>query len=155
VPWASLLSTVSTGLAGGKKDAIKIVPLEDWVEVLDKSTQENHGFVNENNPATKLLGFWRGVSGRSIERPARSHGSSLIVGHTNGTLKQSNGAPTTGSDHERSEEMKALSKASHVVDRAVEGKFEVAKLLRDSSEAAGLQPVSPEWMKIWLRQWNF
>ena len=109
VPWSGLRDTIRTEFGG--PDKIRIVSLTEWVEALERSTEDNHGFVVESNPATKLLGFWKGASDKS----------------------------------------KNISS----VDGQVQEEFQVTRLQKDSSQAAGLKAVSPEWMKIWLKQWAF
>lgn len=78
--WPTLLDTVQNGLGG--PDKIRIVQLAEWVEALERSAQENHGFAVESNPAIKLLGFWKGLVGKSqqssIAEPLGSNG------HANG-----------------------------------------------------------------------
>lgn len=63
VPWSALLETIQIGLGG--QDKIRIVPLDSWIEALERSAQETHGLVIESNPATKLLDFWRNVADQS------------------------------------------------------------------------------------------
>lgn len=123
VPWPTLLGTVQAEFGG--PDKIRIISFTEWVEALERSTQDNHGFVVESNPAIKLLDFWKNVSDRN------KHNAS------NGVV--ANGVVANG-DSGHSE---------------LKGEYEVASLQRDSCEASGLEAVSPGWMKMWLKQWNF
>lgn len=107
--WSELITTVQKGL--GEPSNIQIVPFGDWVEALAKSTNDNHGFVAETNPATKLLDFFRLISRDSQQLESQKVNEQL--------------------------------------------EYEVKRLKKDSSEAAQLGPVSPEWMKIWLKKWAF
>jgi thioester reductase-like protein len=118
VPWSALLNTVQASFGG--PDKIRIVSLTEWTEALERSAQDNYGFVVESNPGTKLLGFWKNVADKNK--------------NINSDELSANG----GGSHEK-----------------LQGEFEVTGLQRDSSEASGLKAVSPEWMKIWLKQWAF
>lgn len=107
--WSDLMETVQEGLGGPSK--IQAVPFGEWVEALAKSANDNHGFVVEANPATKLLDFYRLVSRDTHQATSQKENRQL--------------------------------------------EYEVERLKRDSSEAAKLGAVSPEWIKIWLKQWAF
>ncbi|OKL63405.1 hypothetical protein UA08_01778 [Talaromyces atroroseus] len=63
VPWSNLLDTVRREFGG--PDKTRTVSLTEWVEALERSAQDNYGFVVESNPAIKLLGFWKNVAGKN------------------------------------------------------------------------------------------
>jgi thioester reductase-like protein len=107
--WSDLIKTVQEGLGGPLN--IKVVSFGEWVEALARSTNDNHGFVVETNPATKLLDFFRLISRDSHQLTSEKGNEKL--------------------------------------------EYQVERLKKDSSEAAQLGPVSPEWVKIWLKQWAF
>lgn len=122
VSWSLLLDTVLDDLGG--PDKIQVASLTEWVEALERSAQDNYGFVVESNPAIKLLGFWHSIVKNSKENNCNG---SKTNGHVNG---------------DRGRE-------------TPQEEFAVTKLQRDSSEASSMDAVSPEWMKIWLKQWSF
>jgi thioester reductase-like protein len=117
MPWSALLETVQISLGG--PDKIRTVSLASWIEALERSAQDTHGLVANNNPATKLLDFWRNVADQS-------------------RLLSSAKKDEKPADNDN-----------------VQREFEVANLQSHSSEARNLQAVSPEWMKVWMRQWAF
>ncbi|KAJ9348646.1 putative NRPS-like enzyme [Paecilomyces variotii] len=57
--WSTLLPTVQEHLGGPAK--IKVIPLPEWVGELEKSTALNHGYITEDNPAVKLLDFFKSL----------------------------------------------------------------------------------------------
>ncbi|KAL1847203.1 putative NRPS-like protein biosynthetic cluster [Paecilomyces lecythidis] len=103
--WSTLLPAVQEHLGGPAK--VKVVPLSEWVRELEKSATLNHGYITDDNPAVKLIGFYRSML-KSEENPENT-ATSL---------------------------------------------YEVTGLERDSSVARGLQPVSADWLRLWIDQWR-
>lgn len=179
VTWSALLDTIQNGLGG--PDKVRIVPLAEWVEALECSAQENHGFLVESNPAIKLLGFWKIISEKSEQALTDKRLESN--GHVNGESGLQNEAKVPDLQQNKSEKRKSwlkqctskllsrkdtldqtqqtTSNKPPTSDRVVEvesglqDEFEVTDLLKDSSEASDLRAVSPDWMKVWLKQWAF
>lgn len=180
VPWSALLDTVQNGLGG--PDQIRIVSLAKWVEALERSAQENHGFVAESNPAIKLLGFWKIIAEKSdrslTAEPLKSNG------HVNGEIGLQNEEEVSDSQQNKADRRKSWLKQwtsklftrKDTSDRtqqqttsyepptsdgllkaegSLQDEFEVTTLVKDSSEASGLRAVSSDWMKVWLKQWAF
>lgn len=58
--WIDLLPTVQERLGGPSK--IRVTPLSEWVETLEKSATNNHGYVTDDNPAVKLLDFFKSLA---------------------------------------------------------------------------------------------
>lgn len=179
VPWSTLLNTVQKGLGGSEK--IRIVSLAKWVEALEQSAQENHGFVVESNPAIKLLEFWKIIS----EKSDRSGTAELLTanGHVNDEIGLQNEEKVSDSQQNKVSRRntrlrqwtsklfsrkdtphKTQTTTSHEpptsdgllqAEGGLQDEYEVTNLLKDSSEASDLRSVSPDWMKIWLKQWAF
>jgi thioester reductase-like protein len=103
--WTALLSAVQEELGG--ESNVRIVPLEEWIQALENSASENHGYIVADNPAVKLLDFFK----------------------------------TLGKGASRYTETSKL-------------RYEVGRLVRDSPRAADLGPVSPEWIRLWMKQWK-
>lgn len=70
--WSSVLPAVQVSLGGS--DKVKIVPLAEWFAALEKSSNDNFGFGVEQNPAVKLLEFFRSLAGESRATENRSAG---------------------------------------------------------------------------------
>jgi thioester reductase-like protein len=179
IPWSNLLHTVQGGLGGPEK--IRIVPLTEWVEALERSAQENYGFVVESNPAIKLLGFWKSISDKSEQsltgEPPTSNGrvngesgsqdkdqvlnqqqiksdrrKSWLKQWTSKLLRQKDMPNKT---QQTTSDEPPTSDGLVKSDSGMQDEFEVTNLLKDSSEASDLRAVSSDWMKIWLKQWAF
>nr|ASK38699.1 putative nonribosomal peptide synthetase-like protein [Paecilomyces divaricatus] len=103
--WPALLHSVQEDLGG--QSNVRVVPLSEWVEALERSASHNHGYVIAENPAVKLLDFFK--------------------------LLGKNGEGNVGE---------------------AKSQYKVARLLRDSPQARQLGFVSPEWMRMWLKQWK-
>jgi thioester reductase-like protein len=103
--WGALFPAVQDELGGESK--VRIVPLEEWVQALENSASENHGYIVAENPAVKLLDFFK-ILGKGASRYAET--SKL--------------------------------------------RYEVGRLVRDSPRAAKLGPVSPKWIRLWMKQWK-
>ncbi|GAD96178.1 NRPS-like enzyme, putative [Paecilomyces variotii No. 5] len=103
--WSSLLPAVQEHLGGPAK--VKVVALSEWIRELEKSAALNHGYITDDNPAVKLLAFYK----------------SLLKSEENGE-----------------------SMATSL--------YQVTGLEKDSSVARYLQPVSADWIRLWIDQWR-
>jgi thioester reductase-like protein len=104
--WSSLLPVVQTQLGGASK--IRTTSMAEWTEALERSMGDNFGYVTDENPAVKLLEFY-----------------------------------------------KSLANATPQSLPELESEWEVQHLTRDSPEAVSLKAVSPDWIRIWMKQWGF
>lgn len=115
-------------LQGPGAIAAEATPLEAWIERLEHSSHAARKTAAEDNPAVKLLDFYRSLVPTS--------------GAVNGNGKRVNGdGGAAGADAAGGGE----DDYTWLVDNT----------LRASPTARALKPVNTDWVKLWVNRWNF
>ncbi|KAL7625710.1 hypothetical protein AAE478_004932 [Parahypoxylon ruwenzoriense] len=128
VPWTELLPALLE-----KGVAREVVSLEEWIEALEQSSRDTSGgrkLPLEENPAVKLLDFYRSLVPPSRDTAPKEEGVS-----DESTASPRNGHTTEGGEDDYT--------------------WCVDNTLRASPTARALRPVNTEWMKLWVDRWRF
>uniref|UniRef100_A0A093VKL3 Linear gramicidin synthase subunit D n=1 Tax=Talaromyces marneffei PM1 TaxID=1077442 RepID=A0A093VKL3_TALMA len=159
VSWSALLGTAQNGLGGPEK--IRIVPLAEWVEALERSAQiimEKREQSLTNKP-TEAIGNASDEKGLTDEQKVQGV-QQIKSGRINVWMKQWMRKLLSWKDTSNKTRQamfdEPLKSNGHVNgENESQDEYEVTTLLKDSSEASNLRAVSSDWMKIWLKQWAF
>ncbi|KAI2784911.1 acetyl-CoA synthetase-like protein [Daldinia loculata] len=120
VPFSDLIPALQE-----KGIADKTVPLESWIEALERSSYERKTSA-QDNPAVKLLDFYKSI--------VPHHGGGGVKRNANRDAKNGRGGNKGGEDD-----------YTWCVDNT----------LRASPTARALKPVNTEWVKLWVDRWGF
>ncbi|KAK6954711.1 hypothetical protein Daesc_004679 [Daldinia eschscholtzii] len=121
VPFSDLLPALQE-----KGIADKTVPLETWIEMLERSSY-NQKSTAHDNPAVKLLDFYKSI--------VPHHGGG------GGVKRNVNGETKNGSENSKGGEDDYT--------------WRVNNTLHASPTARALKPVNTEWVKLWVDRWGF
>ncbi|KAI1801410.1 acetyl-CoA synthetase-like protein [Daldinia bambusicola] len=120
VPFSDLVPALQE-----KGIADKTVPLEAWIEALERSTFDQKS-SKRDNPATKLLGFYKSI--------VPHHGGDGVKRNLSGETKNGGIRGSKGGEDDYT--------------------WRVDNTLHASPTARALKPVNTEWMKLWVDRWE-
>ncbi|KAI8958908.1 acetyl-CoA synthetase-like protein [Daldinia sp. FL1419] len=121
VPFSDLVPALQE-----KGIAPKTVPLETWIEALERSSYDRKSST-QNNPAVKLLDFYKSI--------VPHHGGEGVKRAINGNAKNGGTGGSKGGEDDYT--------------------WRVENTLHASPTARALKPVNTEWMKLWVDRWGF